>query len=543
MDTLPSGTHTKNPRWILILIQTLVFILGAGTIPSSAQQTPSREKVVTVKYHEHEWWLVRWSDDSVSCEIYVDHEGQPSSLEIFYQCGGNLYFEWLKSSPCQDASDGNHKECPGFYLHHAQKFLREKSISIQLPEPEVRLEIGHCLQNEAQDVCLNTPDLILIASEPLPNEEITQIRGEFGGESFQCQGNRCTLPLQLTGDKGKSIQFWALSTFGDSSQQYQGRVRVLKLELPEVKDGIGYHVSLIGDSFPHDQQMTCAQAWLAFPPLGASPRWLANPVYVEQLATDEPLTYLAGQLIKYRLTDASDCPDGGLLDNGYASPCGLKETRLEVTQWQNRLDQYILDTAQRIRIPAQLLKYVIIQESQLWPTTMQGDPQEFGLGHTTEFGAETTLLWNETLYKEFCPFVFNSETCQRGYPNLTEDQQALLRGSFLKQSSVDIEEIIYNEKLDLYHERIDFLANSLVGHCQQTQQMITNITGKKGGDVASYEDLWKLTLANYTAGSGCVGDAIDQTNSEGLALTWENLSSTLKINCPSGVDYVDAITR
>lgn len=543
MDTFPTGTLKTFSRWILIVIQTLAFMLGSATIPSSAQHPPLRKKVVTVNYYEHEWWLVRWSDDSVACELYVDHDGQPTPLEIFYQCGGTLYLEWLESNPCQDAAEGNRKDCPGFYLHHAEKFLREKSISIQLPEPEVRLEIGNCPHIETLGVCSSIPRLVLIASEPLPNQEITQIRGEFGGEPFQCQGDRCDLSLRLTGEQGNSIRFWALSTFGDSSQRYQGRIRVVKSVMPEAKELEGYHISLIGDSFPDNQQMTCSQIWHAFPPLGAPPDWLATPQYAEQLATDEPLTYLAGQLIKYKLADASLCPDGGLLQNGYASPCGLQEARWEVTRWQNRLDRYILNTARDNGIPSQLLKNVLIQESQLWPTTMEGDYQEFGLGHTTELGAETTLLWNETFYAEFCPYVFSSGTCQRGYPNLTENQQAQLRGAFLKQTSVDLEDIVYNEELDLYRDRIDLFAKSILGHCQQTQQMITNITGKKGGDVASYEDLWKFTIANYNAGSRCIGDALDQTNREGLSLTWENVSTTLNINCPSALDYVNDITH
>lgn len=543
MDARPTGNLTKLTRWILIVFQTLVFVLGAAAIPSSAQNPPLRKKVVTINYYEHEWWLVRWSDDNVACEMYVDHEGQPTPLEIFYQCGETLYLKWLESPPCQDAADPNHTECPGYYLHHTQKFLREKSISIQLPEPEVRLEIDECSQYETQGVCSTVPHLVLIASEPLPNEEIIQIQGEIDGDPFHCQGDRCDLPLQLTGKQGKSIRFWALSTFGDSSQQYRGRVRVVKSLMPEAKGQEGYHISLVGDSFPEDQQRTCSQIWHALPPLGEPPGWLANSQHAEQLATDEPLTYLAGQLIKYKLANASACPDGGLLQNGYASPCGLMEARWEVTRWQNRLDRHILHTARGIGIPSQLLKNVLIQESQLWPTTMEGDYQEYGLGHTTELGAETTLLWNETLYKEFCPYVIGSETCQRGYPNLTEDQKALLRGAFLKQSSVDIEDIVYNEDLELYRDRIDLFAKSLVGHCQQTQQMITNITGKKGGDVASYEDLWKYTIANYNAGSRCIGDALDQTSRKGLSLTWENVSTTLNVNCPAAVEYIDTITR
>jgi hypothetical protein len=61
--------------------------------------------------------------------------------------------------------------------------------------------------------------------------------------------------------------------------------------------------------------------------------------------------------------------------------------------------------------------------------------------------------------------------------------------------------------------------------------------------VASYEDLWKYTLVNYNAGPGCLGDAVEGADGQGLELTWENVSSFLPGVCAGAIDYVDDISR
>lgn len=533
-------THKRIRNLFLVLGAGLLLLLSSGPVGVSAQQEPRRTKVITVSYMEHEWLMLHWSDNSVACKIHIDHEGQPAPIEIFYHCGGDIYREWLNTSPCQNPSQS---QCSGYYLHHTASVQREKKVTVELPKPEVTLELADCPPDENNRVCSEIPNLVLKASEPLPNEKILRVQGTLGNNTFLCQEPSCEIPLYLTSENGVTLTFWADSSYGDSSPHYRGKVRVVKGILPEAENQEGFHVSLLSKQYKDNTSLACAKIWHAFPPLGAPPDWLANPQVDGQLATDEPLTYLAGRLIAYHHVDASACDDNGLLGNGFASPCGLQEARTAVTTWQNSFDPYILKASYAAGIPSQLLKRIFIQESQLWPGTKEGEYEEFGLGHMTELGAETTLLWNNDFYNEFCPLVLHSVTCQFGYPNLKDYQRAQLRGALLRRTSADHYSLFFNKDFEQYQESIDVFAKSVVGHCQQIEQIIYNNTGEKGGEVATYEDLWRYTLVDYHAGSGCIGNAIEETIDKELPLSWNYVASALNENCPSAIDYIEALTK
>jgi len=110
-----------------------------------------------------------------------------------------------------------------------------------------------------------------------------------------------------------------------------------------------------------------------------------------------------GRLIAYGLADASICPDGGLLPNGWASACGLETARESVDAWQNRFNAQIIAAAQEFNLPAQLLKNLFAQESQFWPGAVRDlKIQEFGMGHLTEQGADAVLLWNPDFFARAC---------------------------------------------------------------------------------------------------------------------------------------------
>ena len=61
------------------------------------------------------------------------------------------------------------------------------------------------------------------------------------------------------------------------------------------------------------------------------------------------------------------------------------------------------------------------------------------------------------------------------------------------------------------------------------------------GEIVSNEDLWRFTLANYHAGSGCMANSISEVVDGDQSLTWENIAVDLAVNCPWAVDYVDGI--
>jgi hypothetical protein len=63
------------------------------------------------------------------------------------------------------------------------------------------------------------------------------------------------------------------------------------------------------------------------------------------------------------------------------------------------------------------------------------------------------------------------------------------------------------------------------------------------GRVATYEDLWRLTIANYHAGAGCVSYAIHESWDLTDSLAWENIAPSFTEACQGVVPYVDQITR
>lgn len=552
MPDLQSTPSPKNTlRFLVSALIGIMLILSRATDQASAEEQVSRTRVITVSYTEYEWWMTRWSDNITVCEIYVDHEGKPSQLEIYYQCGSDLYEEWLESEPCPSSTKSDAHTCPGYYLFLADSAPREKDVTIKLPPPEVTIKIAHCSSDGNNQECPKIPHLLIQATEPLPNEHITQIQGHLNNIPFVCQGSTCEVPLRPTTDRGVPLSFWADSSYGDSSEHYHGRVRLLEnMEGKTAEESMltgttateKYQVSLISDQYENETLLSCSNAWHAFPPLGAPPEWLSNPADPKELATDEPLAYLAGKLIAYELADASACPDGGLLSNGYASPCGLNEARSVVTDWQNNYDPHIIRAAQKVGIPSELLKRVFIQESQLWPENVEGDFKEFGLGHLTEWGADTTLLWNNTFYAEFCPFVLSEETCQLGYGNLGEEEKDQLRGALLTEASIGDQEFTEDFNFGDTYESILLFAESLLGGCKQTKQIVYNYTGRQPSEVSSYEDLWRFTLVNYHAGAECLGEAIEQVVAEEKPLNWYFVSSALNVNCPNAVEYIDKIT-
>jgi hypothetical protein len=73
--------------------------------------------------------------------------------------------------------------------------------------------------------------------------------------------------------------------------------------------------------------------------------------------------------------------------------------------------------------------------------------------------------------------------------------------------------------------------------------MVANTTGDHSGRTATHEDMWRFTLAGYSAGPGCLADALSQAWRSGRALTWEFVSAQFSTSCTGAVDYVVHIDR
>ena len=85
--------------------------------------------------------------------------------------------------------------------------------TVTLAEATISDGLQNCNLNNGW--CTSSPTLHLTANEPLPGETITLIEGTRNGEAFACASATCDVPLV---EGNNSFGFWALSSYGDSSQ-------------------------------------------------------------------------------------------------------------------------------------------------------------------------------------------------------------------------------------------------------------------------------------------------------------------------------------
>ncbi len=292
----------------------------------------------------------------------------------------------------------------------------------------------------------------------------------------------------------------------------------------------------------YGEEYVCTIIWRATPPEGEAPYWLSTPDSAEGLYTDFPYVYLAGALIKNGVVDASDCPNDGLLPNGAADTCGLEAARTAVTEWQNQFNVPIYDFANANALPAVLLKRVFAIESQFW-FGISIDGYHAGLGHTTPIGLDPLFLFYPNYFNTICPLLFSDETCEGTYSDLSDEEKAMMRG-YLFNTRVDATcpSCPYGVDIEKATASIDIFAKLINANCQQINNLFLNLTDEYAGSNAEYEDLWRFTMANYTAGPGCMGDAFLRTSNQGEGFSWDNVARNLVGACESAIPYVDLIS-
>lgn len=536
---------------VIILGCVIASLLFSQTDRAKAYGLPSdipeRTAVITVSYTTYEWWLLTWSDSQLICQVFVEHEGLPEASEVEYYCGTQVMNDWLKTPACSFSDQITRAEqCPGFYLHLASVTPGERQIEVDLLPPEVFIEIAGCILTPPENKCTTVPELHFIGIEPLPNESIINIQGYVGAEPFSCQGNQCTVPIPATGQNGSLVTFWADSSFGDSTEAYTAQVRVIPwgdFGPPdgEADDQPQWYVDILSSQYLGEIQSTCSQIWSAFPPVGGPPLWLSSPNHPDALVSDEPYYYLAGTLIREGQADATGCADGGLEPSGYANQCGLEAARPLINEWQNQFDSEIIRISIDTGVPSQLLKNIFSRESQFWPG-FSATYTEAGLGHLSDLGADTVLLWNPSFFTQFCPLVLDTTRCQKGFGNLDIAEQEMLRGALVQNVNAACPECPLGIDLRQANFSISIFARSILANCEQVGQMLYNETRLPAGDVSGYEDLWRFTLVNYNAGPGCLGSALQLAIANNYPLTWENVIQFLEPGaCQRSIDYVNDI--
>ncbi|MAT41430.1 MAG: hypothetical protein CL609_03740 [Anaerolineaceae bacterium] len=543
-----------------VLILFLVLALTGGllsqlvqwsSIVRAEEQDPEeeyiRKTIINVEYTAHEWWLVRWANNDIACRFLSDHEGWPTNDEVETWCGKDLYKEWLATDPCEVAEEGGDvSQCPGLYMNYFQAFPKEKELEVELPLPDVWLAISGCELNPPENTCNSLPNLMFIAEEPLANEAIIRIQGFIDGEPFSCPGEVCTIPLKPTGTNGVQVEFWADSSFGDSSEHFTGLVRVQPwgdFMSPEAAFDSQplYYVDVLSSQWRGAQTASCTETWQVFPEVGGPPPWLLTPQYPEELYTTVSFYYLAGMLINEGQVDAGLCPDEGLQDDLVANACGVQTAYDQVVEWQNLFDEEIFKAAIETGVPAQLLKNVFSRESQFWPGFYQ-TYREAGFGQLTENGADTVLLWNPSFFSQFCPLVLGQDRCDLGFGNISEDEQAMLRGALVRKVNSSCPECPIGIDLSQANFSVHIFAEGMLANCEQVGRILTNVTNKTPGEVSNFEDLWRFTLVNYNAGPGCLIDAVRTAYSRDRKLNWETVSSRLTEGCQGAISYVEDIS-
>lgn len=521
----------------------------AGSTPTPTPETRARKTTLTLDYTAHEWWLARYSNNDIVCHLVVEHEGLPSGDEVLTACQQNLYNQWAATQPCSyQAVGGDLSKCPGLYLLHAASWPDQQSIEVELPLPAVWLSIDNCNSApETPSQCTSLPSLLLSGEEPLPNEQIIAIYGYLNGSPFSCPGASCSLPLQPTTSQGIEVEFWAESSFGDTSEHYSALLRVLPwgdFMAPEGNTNANqlWYTDILSSQWRGGSIASCSDTWQVFPDVGGPPAWLSSPATAQELYSSYSFYYLAGMLIQSGEVDVSSCLDGGMQSETVASPCGVEAAYPKLLEWQNQFDAEIFQTAQDTGIPAQLLKNVFTRESQFWPgiyTTYK----EAGLGQLTEKGADTMLLWNPAFYTQFCPLVLYQARCDLGFGNLKEEEQNMLRGALVRKVNASCPDCPSGIDLTQANFSVRVFAEGLKANCEQTSRLLRNITGVEPRNLASYVDLWKFTLANYNAGPGCLWKAVKTTWALAQPIDWEHVSPNLEPACYGAVGYVDDISR
>ena len=539
----PRSAIFANIVAALVLTVGSQLVLPATTAmaeDSPAPPGPDRIAPITVDFTAYTWWMANWDDNRVECSLTVDHEGQPTLGDIFLDCGENIYFDYQEQPPCYGAS--HRSNCEGYYLLLVDTQLSQHEITVGLPAPQVWLSLEGCnsVSRIGTSICEAPPVLVLEGREPLPNEHILSIEGTVDGAAFACEPT-CRLEFQVTDTDGASLEFWAWSSYGDSSPPFKAQVRVAQA-YENNPDQPSWYIDVLSTQWQGVRTASCSATWDSFAPVGGPPAWLSSPRDRAELTSDIPYNFLAANLIRQGVADASACPDAGLLPDGGANTCGQEAARGAVDEWQNQFDSLILSTSDETGVPAQLLKNLFGRESQFWPGVFRAST-DAGLGQLTENGADTTLLWNPSFYGGFCPLMLPLERCSQGYVHLEPEEQELLRQALVSSVNADCEECALGIDLNRASFSVGVFAHTLLASCEQTGQVVYNTVGQLPNTVASYEDLWRMTLVNYNAGPGCLSLTINEAWNIEHTLTWEALSNHFTEVCAPARDYVNDISK
>jgi hypothetical protein len=510
----------KN-RWILIgtIISFLgIFLFGIHPSAATLAKDGDRNRKVQINVNQFVWEALSNNTGKSLCEITIEYDRKPSTDEIIAACAN-----WFVA-PEQPASAENTTPYPTQQVFSQNQFLQSITLNLKATNQFVKT-VTIPMQDMTVDIIvpegvMSEPYVVLSAYEPEPAYQITAIRGFLNGSSFICDKSICRVPIKTD----SSLEFWSISSYGDESSHVKATLRQLKKT-----EG----TTLVIDQLSPIRLYTdaCSLIWNTSKSISTAD-WATFPSTPDYLHTNKKYYYLAGKLIRSKFVDASNCPGGGLLSDGSPNACGMERSTVEMIRWQNQYDTMIWSTGRNIGVPPAIVKTLIEIESQFWPSNIRLYVFEYGLAQLNQYGADVALRWDNDLYKQICNGLFYD--CNLAYASQSPSMQAILRGGLVRAINADCPTCQNGIDFSKAVETVPTVARVLRANCQQTKYILNQYNVKP-----TYEDAWKFTLVSYHSGFYCLNDAIHSTNSSGLAITWENVSTRINPYCFGGADYVN----
>lgn len=192
--------HTARKTLVYLIVFIFVFVIATPALADyfgpdrTVTEATSTCKVVLYecqyiasknawKYHK----VDDWSCGSES-KPWLAYPSSPSLMGCFERPNASEDQYWSKEEVLQE-------------------------VTITHPPATINNSLQNCNLNNGW--CNTTPELLLNGTEPLSGYNILAIEGSLNGQSFACSGPNCNVPL---GDGNNEFTFWALSSWGDSSE-------------------------------------------------------------------------------------------------------------------------------------------------------------------------------------------------------------------------------------------------------------------------------------------------------------------------------------
>ena len=102
--------------------------------------------------------------------------------------------------------------------------------------------------------------------------------------------------------------------------------------------------------------------------------------------------------------------------------------------------------------------------------------------------------------------------------------------------------------LEKGNQAVRVLTETLNASCLQSARIFNLATGKQPAAFLSYDDYWRLVLANYHAGAGCIYQALRKNGNpnswnvpERSEWDWNSIAANFSSGCASGAEYIRRI--